>query len=65
MGEIQRNVATTVDPVKVRKKDLEYWTPEEINREWSHTLYCLFSRDIYRDAPRRNNGPEMGFGGLR
>lgn len=32
MGEVQRNIATAVDPVKVTKKELAYWNVEEVNQ---------------------------------
>jgi len=32
MGEIQRNVATAVDPVPVKKKELEYWDIKDVNK---------------------------------
>lgn len=32
LGEIQRNVATAVDPVPVKKKELEYWDIDDVNK---------------------------------
>ncbi len=36
MGEVQRNIATAVDPVKVTKKELQYWDIKEVNAFLKH-----------------------------
>ncbi|MEK3890204.1 site-specific integrase [Bacillus sp. FSL K6-3431] len=51
MGEVQRNIASAVDPVTVKKKELNYWDVEDVNKyvevARSHKHFIAFYLAIF------------------